>query len=96
MTGHLRKQSFASNANSSSSAFVMSKSSMTATHGTEKGVVIRNEDPKAAEGCRRRRIAARIDSTREEDWKVDTSIMASFLSGLQVLGLLLFCFDGGQ
>ena len=50
MTGHLRKQSLASNANSSSSAFVLSKSSMTATHGTEKGVVIRNQDPKTAEG----------------------------------------------
>ena len=50
MTGHLRKQSLASYANSSSSAFAMSKSSMTATHGTEKGMVIRNEDPKEAEG----------------------------------------------
>jgi hypothetical protein len=40
----------ASNANSSSSAVVTSKSSMTATHGTEKGVIIQNGDPKAAEG----------------------------------------------
>ncbi len=76
MTGHLRKQSLASNANSSSSAFVLSKSSMTATHGTEKGVVIRNQDPKTAEGQHP------IHSCNEKSTSV-TMIVTSLFSFLQ-------------
>jgi len=55
MMGHLRNQSLASNANSSSSTFVMSKSSMTATHGTEKGVGIRRQQK--VEGVSRQELA---------------------------------------
>ncbi len=47
MMGHLRKQSLVRSSNSCSLGLVMSKSSMTATHGTEYGVVMRKDEASA-------------------------------------------------